>query len=184
MAASKAGRPAGSRNKRKDKTLEDFGVNIVGADIEKRLKILMRIFKEETIAELKEYNDRRMESMMENIRKKIQEDRAGREEEINKWKKKKKWNVRKNKRIRNGAGTDRKRKKKEEFGDKRSEHRKNKQGNRIEDLIEEKLGVGIQVAYEIKSGESKKGIVVTVKNWEMKRNIMMKKNNLEKGIYI
>lgn len=58
-------------------------------------------------------------------------------------------------------------------------------GRRIEDLIEKKLGVGIKVekAYEIKSGENKKGIVVTVENWEMKRNIMMKKN-LEKGIYI
>lgn len=91
MAASKAGRPAGSRNKQKDKTLEDFGVNIESEpDMEKRLEILMRILKEETVAELKEYNDRRMESMMENVRKEIQEDRAAREEERNKWKEKKK----------------------------------------------------------------------------------------------
>lgn len=89
MATSKAGRPAGSRNKQKDKTMEDFGVNME-SDMKKRLEILMRIFKEETVAELKKYNDRRMESMMENIRKEIQEDRAAREEKRNKWKEEKK----------------------------------------------------------------------------------------------
>lgn len=37
---------------------------------------------------------------------------------------------------------------------------------------------------EIKEGEGKKGIVVIVEEWEMKRNVMMKKKNLDKGIYI
>lgn len=52
--------------------MEDFGVNMESEpNMKKRLEILMRILKEETVAELKEYNDRKMESMMENIKKEI-----------------------------------------------------------------------------------------------------------------
>lgn len=43
--------------------------------------------------------------------------------------------------------------------------------------------VRIEKAYMIREGEGKKIIVATEK-WEMKRQIMMKKRELEKGIYI
>lgn len=94
-------------------------------------------------------------------------------------------NFRKNKRIRNRTEKDRKKKKKEKCGDKGSECRENKhrKENRRSDRGKTRRRKKIEKAYEIKGEDRKKEIVVTVESWEMKRNIMMKKN-LEKGVYI
>jgi len=56
----------------------------------------------------------------------------------------------------------------------------------LESFIQEKLGVEVTIekTHAIREEEGKKIIIATVEKWEMKRQIMMKKRELEKGIYI
>lgn len=94
MAADKVGRPAGSKNRQKDKTLEDFGMSRdLELDLERKLEGLMKKFKEEIVVEMKEHiermmehNDKRMETMekmLKNIKMEMQKEKATREEKWN-----------------------------------------------------------------------------------------------------
>lgn len=167
--AAKTGRAARSKNREKtlDKTLEDFGVNRnPETELGKKMEEIMQQLKD--------------------IRKELQEEREAREEERRRWKEEKKEMMERIKRLEMDQERREREKRKRNLVIKGANIGKVNIEEGIEEFAREKLGVEIRVekAYEIMKGGNKEGIVVTVKEWEMKRNILIKKKNLERGIYI
>jgi len=82
---AKVGRPAGSKNKPKEKTLENFGMSRDSeADTERKIEGIMRACKNETVTEMKEHlmvMEEIRKEMMEEIKKQMMEERKERAEE-------------------------------------------------------------------------------------------------------
>lgn len=86
---SKVGRPAGSKNKPKKKTLENFGMSRDSeVDTERKIEGIMRACKDETVSEVKEHLTMVMEEIrkemrgeMEKIKEQMMEERKERAEE-------------------------------------------------------------------------------------------------------
>lgn len=95
------GRPAGSKNKSKEKTLENFGISR-DSEVDKEMKIerITRVCKDETVSEMKNYLTivmeeirKEMRGKMEKIKEQMMEERKERPEERRereKWSKEKK----------------------------------------------------------------------------------------------
>ncbi|XP_070169555.1 uncharacterized protein [Polyergus mexicanus] len=185
--AAKVGRPTGSKNKQKEKTLENFGMSRdPEKEMERRIEGIMRICKEETVSEMREHCEKLMEKLMGNILKEMQEEREAREEERRKWKEERKEMLERIQNLEMVQEKKEREEKKKNIVIRGINIEKTNIEKRIEEFVKEKLGVEIKVekAYEIKEREGKKGIVVTVEEWEMKRNIMVRRKNLDRGIYI
>lgn len=122
--AAVVGKPTGSKNKQKEKTLENFGMSKDSeTEMERRIEGIIRIFKEETVSEMRKHCEKLMEKLMGNIIKEMQEEKEAREEKRRKWKElRKKGDAKKNKKFRDGTRKERKRKKEEEHSNNRNKY--------------------------------------------------------------
>lgn len=167
--------------------MESFGVGKgTESEMEKKIEKMMRTLKDDIVREMGE----NIEKCMEIMRREMQEERKKREEE---WREeKKKWEEEKEELQRRIARLEMDQERRERERRKKNvvikgiscEKTKIEEG--VESFIQEKLGVEVRIerAHAIRVDEGKQIIVATVEKWEMKRQIMMKKRDLEKGIYI
>jgi len=192
---AKVGRPTGSKNKPKEKTLENFGMSRDSeADTERKIEGIMRACKDETVTEMKEHLTMVMEEirneMMEEIKKQMIEERKERAEERKR--EREEWSKEKGMLERRIAELEWFNERKE-----RNERRNNivirgvswKTEN-LEQEITEYIKENIEVNVEIKRAKkievrgSKEIIIAEINKWEQKNNVLKKKNKLKKGIII
>lgn len=192
-----AGRPAGSRNKIKEKTLESFGMGKEKEDdMEKRVlqavKELGEEFKER-LEQIEKNIERQLKIQVEAAVKEVHERWELREEE---WRAERQiWNKEKEEmqgRIK-GLEWERERKKREERRTniviKGEEFEEGNIGEKVEEFVRKNLSIeiGVEKAYIAKGGgEGRKGkvVIAKLKNWDMKRQVMSRKRGLKRGIYI
>ncbi|XP_043474887.1 DNA ligase 1-like [Leptopilina heterotoma] len=186
------GRPLGSKNttnKSKDSTLEMFANNKEKVEfqksMEKMLKSIGSEIKEDLKVQLKDQKEDLIKEWSERLEAREKEWRKEKEN----WKKEKEELFQRIRRLESDKEKKERENRKLNIVLKGVEFSEEKIEEKVEEFIEKSLNVKINVvnAYVVrKNKDDKKGKMVVAKlhSWDMKKQIMKKKKELQRGIYI